>query len=162
MVILEMIAKTRGCKNCFFYVKLSPFDYFLLDNGRSRDKKYFCLKMEKQLVHSGNYVNYWNRIWHFASVMAVPSHFNKYNNNWLVESANKWIRKICILQSKISLVFCWYTELYYKWEYTWFWLLHYMKHIAIQCTIILILILIIIIILLCILKIILNSHIHLH
>ncbi len=52
----------------------------------------------------------------------------------------------------------WYTELYYKLEYTWLWLLHYMKHIAIQCTIILILI----IILMCILKIILNSHIYIH
>lgn len=36
MVILEMIAPTRGCKNCFLFVKLSHFVFFLMDNGGNR------------------------------------------------------------------------------------------------------------------------------
>lgn len=79
MVIIEMIAQTIGCNKWFFYVKLFPLDNFLLDNGGSRNIKidFFCLKMEKQLVHLGNYVNYKNKIWLFASVMAVLSNLSQ-------------------------------------------------------------------------------------
>jgi len=49
MVILEMIAQTKGCNNWFFYIKLFPFDYFLLDSGRSRDKKIFLFENGKTI-----------------------------------------------------------------------------------------------------------------
>lgn len=40
--------------------------------------------MAKQLVPSGNYVNYENTI--LASVMAVLSHWHNCNSNWLEET----------------------------------------------------------------------------